>query len=65
MEDGFFDDPNSDSHGRSIVALMPNRLLGSHGPHLSRKEILLSFNGNNCEGNALVPSNRDKGNQGT
>jgi len=65
MEDGFFDYPNSDSHGRAIVAFVPRGVLGSHRAYLSRQEVLLSLDCNDSQGSSLVSPNRDKGDQRT
>jgi hypothetical protein len=65
MEDGFFDYPNTDSHGRTIVAFVPDRILGFNRAYISREEILLSLDIDYSQGSAFVPANRDKGDQGT
>ena len=65
MEDGFCDDPNTDSHGRAIVAFVLDCILGVDRTYFSRVEILLSLDSDHSQGSALVPPNGDKGNQGT
>jgi hypothetical protein len=63
MEDGIYDDPNTNTHGRTFVAFMPDRILGPARAYISRKEVLLSLHNNDSQGSALIPSNRDKGDQ--
>jgi hypothetical protein len=65
MEDGFFDYPNSDTHGRALVAIMSDRILGFDSAYISREEILLSLDCDNSKGSALIPPYSDKGHQRT
>jgi len=65
MEDGIFNDPDSNSHGRTVVALMPDRFLGADCAYFSRKAILLSFNNDDSKGSALISPDSDKGDQRT
>jgi len=65
MEDGFFDYPNSDPHGRAFVSVLSRGILGSDGAYISRKEILLSLDYDDSQGSALIPPYCNKGHQRT